>query len=159
MIERRHNAADERVGWVQGVARSAVGVTTAAFARAGFADPRLVTNWAEIVGPQIAALCLPLKLSGGVLTLRADAGANVFLAYETRRLVERINAYLGRAKVTRIKIIPGAMTSTARAPQTRRIAAETVPQDDPVSGFTGPEGLHAALVRLARARHGRSITR
>ena len=74
-----------------------------AFVRAGFADPTLVLRWEEIAGAETAALAQPIKLSegpsGGVLTLKAEPGAALFLQHESRALCERINTYLGRPAV------------------------------------------------------------
>lgn len=159
MDEVRNDDAGKRVGQTQGVARTTEGIAAGIFAHAGFADPRLVTHWVDIVGAEAAALCLPLRLKGGVLTLKAESGASVFLSYETREMAQRINAYLGRPAVSRIKLVPGTLTPARPAPQPHRIAAETVAKGDPVETFSGPDGLRAALVRLARARRGRIIMR
>lgn len=153
MDEDRKTAETERTGKVRGVAYGAVGAGAAAFARAGFSDPRLVMHWADIVGRQAAALCQPLKLSGGALTLVADPGAVVFLSYETRGMIARIEAYLGAGTIKRIKIVPGDPI-VAPPPRPRQAAAATVPTGDPALDFAGPEMLRDALLRLARARAG-----
>lgn len=159
MGEIRQNATGERFGKVQAAGRGIAAAGANALIRAGFSDVRLVLDWAEIVGADIAALCLPMKLSAGCLTLLAEAGAGVFLAYETRTLAGRINAYLGRPLVKRVKIVPGSLPSVAKAVLPRRVAAETVSRGDPALDFSGPDGLRDALLRLARARHGRTILR
>src|SRR5271165_2711092 len=88
----------KRRNWVEPVGR-ATSLAATAFARAGFRDPSLVLRWAEVVGPEIAQFTMPIKLSdgpaGGVLTLKAEPAASTFLQHETRRLCERINAFLG----------------------------------------------------------------
>jgi len=127
----------------------------AAFQRAGFRDPALILHWAEIVGPEVARFAQPMKLSdgpsGGVLTLKAEPAAAVFLQHETRSLCERINAYLGRPAVARLRFVNGPI-ETRPAPRPRTGPAPEPPGSDPAKGFAGPDRLKAALLNLARAR-------
>lgn len=127
---------------------------SAGFGRAGFADPTLVLRWNEIVGPEIARFARPLRMtegpSGGVLTLKADPAASVFLQHECRALCSRINSYLGRLAVERLRFVAGDMTPrlpTAHGPTKRDSAL-----DDPLSQFIGQERLRRALLALASAR-------
>ncbi len=147
-----------RRGRPETVAPDAAGAGAGAFARAGFSDPRLVLNWTEIAGEKIAAISLPIRLSGGVLTLKAEPSAAFFLQYETRTLAGRINTYLGRPLVKRLKFVQGTLTPRPPLPP-RWKAAETVAADDPVRRYRGPQALREALVNLARTRHGRAIMR
>jgi hypothetical protein len=153
------DGAPARRNWAGAVATDAANVGQTAFVRAGFADPSLVVHWEEIAGPEVARLARPLRLSegphGGVLTLLAEPGAAVFLQHETRSLCERINTYLGRGAVTRLKFVQGALTQRLPPPPCRKPAPDLTP-DDPARGYDGPEGLREALWRLARARHSRS---
>lgn len=127
----------------------------AAFARAGFRDPTLVLRWREIVGPEVANFAQPLRLAegpgGGVLTLKAEPAASVFLQHETRALCDRINAYLGHAAVARLRFVKGELETAARTFPRVRPPAQP-PSGDPALGFAGPDRLKAALVNLARAR-------
>ena len=142
------------------MARDAPALAAAAFARKGFSDPSLVLRWEEIVGPEVARLARPLKLSegpsGGVLTLKAEPGASLFLSHETRSLCARINAYLGRPAVARLRFVQGPLASRpVRRTVPRPPAA--VPERDPALAFRGAEGLRDALASLARWR-GRDPT-
>lgn len=125
-----------------------------AFARAGFRDPTLVLKWREIVGADVARFAQPFKLSespsGGVLTLRAEPAAAVFLQHQSRMLCERINAYLGRPAVSRLRFVNGAVAR----PEPPRPAPlrPAMPASEPARGFNGPDPLKAALEGLARAR-------
>jgi hypothetical protein len=149
----------ERRKWVGPVGGDAAVLGAAAFARAGFSDPTLVLHWEKIAGPEVARLARPLRLSqgahGGVLTLMAEPAAAVFLSHETRMLAERINAYLGRTAVARLKFVQTALTQPER-PLPQAKPAPDVGADDPVRGYCGPEGLREALWRLARARHSQN---
>ena len=130
----------------------------AAFARAGFADTTLVLRWADIVGPEVARLAQPLKLvdnpTGGVLTLKAEAAASVFLQHESRPLCARINAYLGKQAVQRLRFVYGSVVTDrpSSPPRTREAAPMPVPTEDPAPRFEGPESLRGALLGLAQAR-------
>jgi hypothetical protein len=148
-----------RRNWVAPVSGVAAGLGGAAFARAGFSDPTLVLHWDKIAGPEVARLARPMRLSegpqGGVLTLMAEPGAAVFLQHETRALAERINTYLGRPAIARLKFVQAALTQREPLPPNPKPAQEIAPSD-PALSYQGPEGLREALWRLARARHSRS---
>jgi hypothetical protein len=138
----------------EAVGRSA-NLAAEAFARAGFRDPSLVLRWREIVGGDVARFAQPLKLSespaGGVLTVRAEPAAAVFLQHQSRSLCDRINAYLGRPAVARLRFVNGTILHREEPTHRPGVAAEP-PGHDPARGFSGPDRLKAALVNLARAR-------
>jgi hypothetical protein len=142
---------------VAAIGRDAGQLGRAAFDRAGFAEPGLVLRWREIVGAHVARIATPVRLSqgasGGVLTLRADPAAALFLQHESRALCARINTYLGRPAVERLKFIPGEIASEPGQP--RRSYPQKPPSDDPALVFAGPDRLKDALLALARARRGR----
>jgi len=137
------------------VATDARNIGSAAFTRAGFADPSLVLRWRDIAGPEVARLAQPVRLmdgpSGGTLTLRTVPGAALFLSHEKRTLCERINAYLGRPAVAQIKFSQGSPVPRP-APQPRPKPAGPLPDCDPSRRYDGPEGLLRALQALARRR-------
>ncbi|HUO93716.1 MAG TPA: DciA family protein [Rhizomicrobium sp.] len=126
-----------------------------AFARAGFSDPTLVLRWADIVGPDVARVAEPYRLSegpsGGILTLRAEPAASLFLQHQTRMLAERINAFLGRPAVAKLRFVSGAL---ADRPEPRRLRPRLpdVAPGDPATAFAGSDNLKTALLNLARAR-------
>ena len=125
----------------------------AAFARAGFGDPTLVLRWTEIAGPEIARISRPLRFDdkSGVLTLLAEPGAALFLGHDSRHLAARINAYLGRPAVTKVKFVQGAVSQPPPPPKPPKPG--TAPgTDDPVHKYRGPDALKTALQSLARWR-------
>jgi len=134
-----------------------------AFVRAGFADSALVLHWADIVGDEVARMARPLKLvegaSGGVLTLKAESAAAVFLQHESRDLCARINAYLGRQAVQKLRFVPGSVLPAANRLQRLPQEAPAAPLDDPARRFEGPEGLKSALLGLAGRRRQASRDR
>jgi len=144
----------KRRGWVASVADDAGYSASAGFAKAGFSDPTLVLRWNEIAGAEVARLARPLKLSkganGGVLTLKAEPAAALFLQHDTRNLCARINSYLGREAVTRIKFVQGSILSTPKPQAPPRF--RPVQPDDPALKFQGAEGVRTALLALAAKR-------
>ena len=149
----------KRRNWVSALAPDAIAAGQAAFVRAGFADPTLVVHWAEIAGPETARLARPLRYSegvhGGILTLLAEPGAAVFLQHDSRALCGRINTYLGRNAVARLKFVQGPLTHRPVTPPPPSAPA-TVPNTDPVQRYSGPQDVREALWRLARARRSQS---
>lgn len=141
-----------RAGEVSGDATLAA---RTAFARAGFADPTLVLRWAQIAGAETARLARPIKLSdgpsGGVLTLKAEPAAALFLQHDSRALCARINSYLGRVAVVRLRFVQGPLASRLPLPPKRPKAVEP-PTTDPARRWQGPPNLGQALLNLARQR-------
>jgi hypothetical protein len=111
-------------------------------------------RWKEIVGPEVARIARPLRLAqgptGGVLTLKGDSAASVFLQHESRALCGRINAYLGRDAVQRLRFVAGDIAEESK-PLRRRATPEAA-ADDPARGFAGRDSLKSALLRLAASR-------
>lgn len=144
-----------RRNWAGAIATDARANAQTAFVRAGFSDPTLILRWEEIAGRETARLARPVKLSegpsGGVLTLRAEPGAALFLQHETRALTERINAFLGRPAVARLRFVQGPLTvrPAVKKPPTPPPPAP----NDPAFRFSGPERVKEALLALARARN------
>ena len=104
-------------------------------------------RWAEIVGPPVARIARPMKWQedkdGATLTLKCEPGAVVLLQHQTRELIERVNAYLGQGRVTRLRLVPGRLETLAGPPP------HPAPQADSPSAKLG---LSSALARLADAR-------
>ncbi len=144
----RRGRAGEVGGDVTLAARSA-------FVRAGFADPTLVLRWKEIAGAQTARLARPIKLSesagGGVLTLKAEPAAALFLQHDSRALCARINSYLGRVAVARLRFVQGPLLAPLPAPPPRPKPVDPPPAD-PARRWQGPPNLGQALLDLARQR-------
>jgi hypothetical protein len=136
-----------RYGWARAAGKSVLDEAKRAFAHAGFADATLLLRWSEIVGPHIARIALPQKWQdgpeGAVLTLKCEPGAAVLLQHQTRMLMERLNAYLGEGRISRVRLVSGRLTRRADPPGH--------PQPEAEAG-TESLALGEALNRLARLR-------
>ncbi len=133
----------------------------------GFAVARLLTQWAEIVGPEIATLCQPLRVGygrrpgaggeglGANLTLIASGAAAPLVQMRLPAIRERVNACYGYNAIARITI-----TQThAEAPFGMAEAQAPFTPAPPDAGLTAragalcdeitDPGLRAALSTLA----------
>jgi hypothetical protein len=153
--DKQPEAPPRRRGWVGDVGNDAGFAARAAFTRAGFADPTLVLRWNEIAGAETARLCRPIKLAesagGGVLTLKAEPAAALFLQHETRVLCARINSYLGRVAVSKLKFVQGPLIAPLPPPHKLPPPADPGP-DDPARRWKGASALGESLLGLARQR-------
>jgi hypothetical protein len=145
----------QRRGRAGAVGGDATLAARSAFARAGFSDPSLILRWPEIAGAETARLARPVRLaetaSGGMLTLKAEPAAALFLQHESRALCARINSYLGRVAVVRLRFVQGSLIELPLPPPRRPKAVEPAPSD-PARRWQGPPLLGEALLNLARQR-------
>lgn len=81
-----------------------------ASASRGFAQSRLLTRWAEIAGPQMAAIARPVEVTyarggfGATLVLLTTGANAPVLEMEKDRLRERVNSVYGYNAIARIRI-------------------------------------------------------
>jgi len=88
--------------------------------RRGLAEARLLTEWARVIGPEIASRCQPVSLSkDGLLHLDVSGSAALELQHNELQVVERINTFFGRPTVARLRL--------RQAPPKRRALAERAP--------------------------------
>ncbi len=128
-------------------------LTRRALGRRGFAEGGLALDWTAIVGEDIAANTLPLKVSyprgarrGGTLHLKVASGYAPIVAHCEPQLLERVNAYLGYGAIERLKITQGQLSRPARSPESSRDSEAA----EPVPGIDDPE-LAQALAGFAKA--------
>ncbi len=163
----------------RGVFAKAVGsfvprLTRKAFEKYGFSAATLLTDWAVIAGPQLAAYTAPDRLKwpravdaygdvgdgaegrpGATLILRVDGGRALDIEYRKRELIDRINSYFGYRAVAELRIlqapVENAKPRDVIAP--RRSSTRPLPTAD-MSGIGDP-GLKAALERMQVGIAGR----
>ena len=92
--------------------------------RRGFSDSRMLENWSAIVGPQLAAMSQPVRLSrrksgrdgeetaGGVLTVKAEGAIALEIQHLAPQIIDRLNSYYGYAAIARLNIVQGPVTVT-----------------------------------------------
>jgi hypothetical protein len=112
-----------RIGATRAVSALVGPLTRRALGKHGFASASLISDWATIIGEDLAASCQPIKLAfppgkrdGGTLHLRVSGGAALEIQHVTPQLLERINGHLGYGAVARLKLVQGPVTR-ASAPR------------------------------------------
>jgi hypothetical protein len=67
-------------------------------------------RWDEVVGPDLAARCEPVRLAGGTLVVRAESQAwATQLRYLLPQLVTNANAVLGDGSVREVRLVVGPL--------------------------------------------------
>ena len=133
-------------------------ITRTAFARHGFAQADVVTNWNAIVGEDLAAISAPERIkwprgageeaqkAGGTLVIRAAPGRALDLQYEASRITGRINSFFGYGAVVAIKVVQAGDWPAAR-PATAPKKPEKH-HENPMLTAIEDDKLRAALERL-----------
>lgn len=126
----------------------------------GFAVSRLLTHWAEIVGPDIAAVARPVEISygrgfGATLSLLTTGAQAPMLEMQKDRIRDRVNACYGYAAIQKVRITQTAATGFAEGQAVFEPAPESHPEQAEVSAearraasIVRDEGLRDALERL-----------
>lgn len=123
----------------------------------GFAEARLLTQWDAIVGPQIARLARPGKVSyakggiGATLTIIASGANAPVVAMQTDQIRERVNACYGYNAISRVRIDQSAWTPGMAETQATFEHDKPEPQPKVTMGIENvtDEGLRDALAKLA----------
>ena len=85
----------------------------------GFAETRLLTQWAEVAGPAVAAVAQPVKVSygshglGATLTLLTTGANAPMLQMQLPAIIERVNACYGYNAIRKIQITQTAPSGFA----------------------------------------------
>ncbi len=131
--------------------------------RRGFAEARLVTHWREIMGPEMAELARPVKLShgregfGATLILLTTGAMAPILEMRKEEIRAKVNAAYGYNAVSKISLtqtaahhLPAAFLGANPAPEISAAekAALRAKADRAAQNFEDA-GLRDALARLA----------
>lgn len=131
----------------------------------GFAETRLLTQWPEIVGANIASLTRPVSVSygsggiGATLTLLADGPHAPELQVQLPAIKERVNASYGYNAISRIKLTQTATSGFGEAavPFTPNQPAPIIDTEiNTALDRIGDTGLRQALDQLGRSVLARS---
>jgi hypothetical protein len=148
------------------------GLTARAFEKFGFSTAQLVMDWPTIVGKEVALLSVPERLKwpprperdaggaaaeperqrrGATLVLRVEGARALDIHYQSRQILERVNAHFGYAAVTELRLVQAPLPARAASPAARARSASlaSVPE---VAGIADA-GLREALRRLGAHLH------
>ncbi len=136
-------------------------ITDAALRKRGFAQSAVISNWAEIVGPELAANAAPQKLAfprgghgDGTLHVRVSGPLAIELQHMEPLVLERINTYFGYRAVARLALVQGPLPPRREEVKRKVLPALDADEADAVeqmvSGVTD-DSLRHALSGLGRA--------
>jgi hypothetical protein len=152
--------SERRRGKMRAVGQELPRIAGLVLGKRGLGEAQLLAEWSAVVGDELAAETLPLKLSfpaggrkNGVLKLRVTSAAALLVQHREPQILERINGFFGYGAVARLALMQGPIPSKVRTgPPPRRaltpteaaaLAAQTSQVSDP--------GLKSALERLGAA--------
>ncbi len=161
---RMEKPRSKKVPWSQPLGELVGAAIHPVLAQQGFGESAVVLNWAEIVGPRLAANSEPLKLQWrrrapgrdpeqaaepATLLVRVEGGFALELQHMSGIVVERVNAHLGWRCVGRIALRQGPLARRPAGRAGRRPAStEAVAAAAEAVAGVSEEALRAALVRL-----------
>jgi hypothetical protein len=135
------------------------GVFSDAFAKQGFAARELVTRWAEIAGPHIAASTEPLKIQWprpvegqpqepATLILRVEGPMALEIQHTSDVILQRVNRFLGWNAVGKLALRQAPLSRRAARKPPPKPDAATVAQVEATLTSIEDNELRAALARL-----------
>ena len=128
---------------------------------------KMLAQWAQIAGPEIAAIALPLDLKfqrkaekekGGsaqaVLHLAVKPASALELSYQKNLLIERLNVFFGYPAIKDIKIIQNSEIMDKEKPAKLKTKPLTLQQQQNIEQITAniaDNDLQTALKNLGKA--------
>src|SRR4051794_7164200 len=93
-------------------------LTRPIFRRKSPGGATLMAEWPSVIGPALAGITTPKRLSAGTLTIGCSGPVAMGLSHLAPQLIDRINAHLGRTVVERLRFVQqaGAAPAAAAAP-------------------------------------------
>lgn len=125
-------------------------LTRPVFRKKSPAGALLMADWAEIVGPSLAAVTSPKRVTSGTLTIACVGPVAMELSHLAPQLIERINAQLGKPVVERLRFVQQAASSTAPTRPRPKPEAQLPPRVEAAVGNLPAGELREALAKLAR---------
>lgn len=132
-------------------------VTQPATAKKGSAYVKLLANWEEIAGLEIAKKCTPLtltfprqKYNEGKLTLSTTSAMAIEIQHLTPLLIEKIAIYFGYRVVERISIVQASTSPTDATIPAPNKQPTVTPQESMLTLNELPASLQDALGKLQK---------
>jgi hypothetical protein len=131
------------------------GVTRAAFRRRAPGTAQVLADWPQIVGPALAAVTFPRRLTAGALTIACSGPIALELQHLTGELIARINTALGSRVVNTLRFVQIAPLMPPPLPA-RPVPPEVAARAESEVDGLADDGLRTALAALGRAVFGAS---
>jgi hypothetical protein len=133
-----------------------------AYAKQGFAARELVTRWAEIAGPEIAAHSEPLKMQWprpvegqpqepATLVLRVEGPMALEIQHSSDVILQRVNRFFGWSAVGKLALRQAPLSRRDRPARPRPPDPKSVAQVSESLSAVEDEALREALARLGAA--------
>jgi hypothetical protein len=133
-----------------------------AYAKQGFAARELVTRWAEIAGPEIAAHSEPLKMQWprpvegqpqepATLVLRVEGPMALEIQHSADVILQRVNRFFGWSAVGKLAFRQAPLSGRRRPARPRPPDPKAVAKVAETLGNIEDEQLRDALARLGAA--------
>jgi hypothetical protein len=141
------NEGDKRHVWgPRAVGALVPALTRPAFRRRSPAAAQILADWTAIVGPALASVTMPRRLTGTTLTMACSGPIALELQHMATELIARINGHAGRVVVERLRFVQEALPGPAMP----TLASVRAPPPAAIPDM--PEGpLNDALARLGQA--------
>lgn len=123
--------------------------TRPAFRRRSPDAAQILADWPQIIGPEVARMAEPVRLSAGTLTLACNGPAAMELGMAAPALMQRINGHLGRLVVRKFAFVQRAPQPIEARP-VRPVPGPLPPRVTKSLETVDSEELRQALERLAR---------
>ncbi len=124
-------------------------LTRPVFRKKSPAGALLMADWAEIVGPSLAAVTSPKRVTAGTLTIGCVGPVAMELSHLAPQLIERINAQLGKPVVERLRFVQQAAGAAPARPPPKPEAALPERVESGLGNLPAGD-LREALAKLAR---------
>lgn len=118
---------------MQRASRAASALVSPALRRKGFAQAEVVTRWAQIVGPDLAACTVPMGLRfprhermGGTLVVRCESAFAPLLSHKAPRIMEKVNGFFGYQAVSKLEVKQGPLP---RRPRRMPLEKQALPKE------------------------------
>ncbi len=153
-------------------------LTHKAFEKYGFAAAALITDWAVIVGKDMAAYTAPERLKwprgvglgedvdeasagrpGATLIVRVEPARALDVQYKAQQLLERINGHFGYRAVVELRILQAPLAERATATPAREAPRAAMASPPLELAGIGDERLRRALTALQSGMARRGQTR
>ena len=132
----------------------------------GFAQARLLTHWAEIVGEATAAVARPVEVKygregiGATLTILTTGAQAPMLEMQKTQICDRVNACYGYRAIARVRITQTAATGFAEGKVAFKHAPKREKSIDPAIAKTArdaADGVQSDELRAALAALGANV--
>ena len=180
--------AARRASFAKAIGSFVPGMTRKSFEKYGFSTVTLLTDWVTIAGRDLASFTLPERLKwprrveafddvsdgeqgrpGATLVLRVDGPRAIELQYQTRQIIERINAHFGYRAVSEIRFIqaplpkresavlrtrkpdPDAVKPRVTSPDTSSAIRASKPAETNSALLASLDRLHANMIRASKS--------